>query len=59
MTAKDACLLNVVAAAAPRLLNFGYLIVFIIFLDDAFAFLRRFYLMMNAFGELNNYLFED
>lgn len=59
MTAKDACLLDVVAAASPRLLNFGQLKIFIAFLDDASAFLSRFYLMMNALGELQNYLFED
>jgi hypothetical protein len=59
MAAKDACLLNIVAVASPRFLNFGQLKIFIAFLDDASAFLSRFYWMMNALGELHNYLFED
>jgi hypothetical protein len=40
MTAKDACLLNIVAVASPKLLNFGYLKIFIVFHNNVPAFLN-------------------
>lgn len=59
MAAKDASLLNVAANALPRLLNFGHPKIFTILLDVVSTFLSRFDLMMDALGELQDYLFEN
>jgi hypothetical protein len=59
MAAEYACLLNIVAATVPFLLNFHQFEIFITLLYNAFLFLKEVYVMMNAFGELKDNLFED
>jgi hypothetical protein len=59
VAAKDACLLNVAANALPRLQDFGHLKIFTVLLDDISTCLSLFNLMMNALGELQDYLFEN
>jgi hypothetical protein len=59
VTTKDACLLNVAANALPRLLYFDHLKIFTVLPDDVSTCLSLFDLMMNALGELQDYLFEN
>jgi hypothetical protein len=59
VAAKDASLLYVAAIALPNILNLGDLENFAVIVDDVPAFLELFDLMMNALGELRDYLFEN
>ena len=59
MTAKDARLLKVATNAFPRLLYFDKFKIFVVLLDYVFCCLKLFGFVMNALGELMNYLLEN
>ena len=59
MTAKNARLLKVAASALPRLLWFDKFKIFVVLLYDVLVSLSFFDFVMNALGELHDYLFED